>query len=231
MVPLEYLRRWRWENAWIVFSLVALIVLPWTLAFLRVPNLLAVYSSVRISDFAVPFLFGAGWGVAQVLFGLAVLRVGMALSFATTIGLGAALGTLVPILLRHPAVLKSARGEILLLGVLLMVAGVIVCSWAGRRREREKRSEPSAVGERSYMIGIFMAAAAGLLAPMLNYSLAFGDVFLLAALRHHAARPDAPYAVWPIALAGGRSRTSRMLAGSCTATKAGAISSPFGHRS
>jgi L-rhamnose-H+ transport protein len=53
------------------------------------------------------------------------------------------------------------------------------------------------------MIGIFMAAAAGLLAPMLNYSLAFGDVFLLAALRHHATRPDAPYAVWPIALAGG----------------------------
>jgi len=64
--------------------------------------------------------------VAQVLFGLAVLRIGMALSFATTIGLSAALGTLVPIVLRHPAVLKTARGEILMLGVLLMVAGVIV---------------------------------------------------------------------------------------------------------
>jgi L-rhamnose-H+ transport protein len=203
MVPLEYLRKWRWENAWITFSLVALVFLPWTLAFTRVPHLLAVYGSVRISDFVMPFLFGAGWGVAQVLFGLAVLRVGMALSFATTIGLGAALGTLVPILLRHPAVLKTARGEILVFGVLLMVAGVIVCSWAGRRREREQRSEAAEVGERSYMIGIFMAAAAGLLAPMLNYSLAFGDVFLLEALRNHATRPDAPYAVWPVALAGG----------------------------
>ena len=203
MVPLEYLRRWRWENAWIVFSLVALVLLPWTLAFTRVPHLLAVYGSVSIGDFAVPFLYGAGWGVAQVLFGLAVLRIGMALSFATTIGLGAALGTLVPIVSRHPAVLKTARGEILLVGVFLMVVGVTVCSWAGRRREREKRSDAVGVGERSYMIGIFMAAAAGLLAPMLNYSLAFGDVFLLEALRHHATRPDAPYAVWPIALAGG----------------------------
>jgi len=90
MVPLEYLRRWRWENAWIVFSLVALIVVPWTLAFFRVPDLMGVYASVNISDFAKPFFFGAGWGVAQVLFGLAVLRIGMALSFATTIGLGAA---------------------------------------------------------------------------------------------------------------------------------------------
>jgi L-rhamnose-H+ transport protein len=52
-------------------------------------------------------------------------------------------------------------------------------------------------------MGVFMAAAAGLLAPMLNYSLAFGDIFILQALRHHAAPPDAPYAVWPIALLGG----------------------------
>jgi L-rhamnose-H+ transport protein len=137
----------------------------------------------------MPFLFGAGLGVAQVLFGLAALCVGMALSFATTIGLGAALGTLVPILLRHPAVLKTARGEILVLGVLLMVAGVIVCSWAGRRREREQRSEAAEVGERSYMIGIVMAAAAGLLAPMLNHSLALETSTSSKPLPpHHAAR-------------------------------------------
>jgi L-rhamnose-H+ transport protein len=203
MVPLEYLRRWRWENAWIVFSLVALIVVPWTLAFFRVPDLMGVYASVNISDFARPFLFGAGWGVAQVLFGLAVLRIGMALSFATTIGLGAALGALVPILLRHPEVLKTAHGEVLLLGVLLMVTGVIVCSWAGRRREREQRAQTDTVGKGSFMSGLFMAAAAGLLAPMLNYSLAFGDKFVTQAIRHHATTPDTPYAVWPIALAGG----------------------------
>ena len=211
-----------------MFSLVALIVLPWTLAFLRVPNLLAVYSSVRISDFAVPFLFGAGWGVAQVLFGLAVLRVGMALSFATTIGLGAALGTLVPILLRHPAVLKSARGEILLLGVLLMVAGVIVCSWAGRRREREKRSEPSAVGERSYMIGILW--------PQQRVARANAQLFtgIWRRFPPGSSSPSChttgcPYAVWPMRSPG--VDPTALLAGSCTATKAGAISSPFGHRS
>ena len=48
-----------------------------------------------------------------------------------------------------------------------------------------------------------MAAAAGLLAPMLNYALAFGDSFILEALRQHATAANAPYAVWPIALAGG----------------------------
>jgi L-rhamnose-H+ transport protein len=203
MVPLEYLRKWRWENAWIVFSVVALILLPWSLGFLRVPHLLAVYGSVPAGDFVKPFLFGAGWGVAQVLFGLAVLRIGMALSFATTIGLGAALGTLVPIVLRHPEVLGTGHGKVLVVGVLLMVAGVAVCSWAGRRREREQKTGVAGVRKGSYLSGVLLAAASGVLAPMLNYSLAFADVFLREALRHHATGPDAPYAVWPIALAGG----------------------------
>jgi L-rhamnose-H+ transport protein len=203
MVPLNYLRRWRWENAWIVFSLVALILIPWTLAFLRVPNLPAVYAGVKIGSFTMPVLYGAGWGVAQVLFGLAVVRIGMALSFAITIGLSAALGTLVPILLRHPEVLATARGAVLLLGLILMVAGVIVCSWAGRQREREQRSGTADLQGRSYLGGVLMAGAAGLLAPMLSYALAFGDAFMLEAVRHNAAHADAPYAVWPIVLAGG----------------------------
>ena len=201
MLPLNYLRRWRWENAWIIFTLVALVLTPWTLAFLRVPNLLSVYSHVNSASFMIPFLFGAGWGVAQVLFGLAVIRAGMALSFAITIGLSAALGSLVPILLRHPQALVTGRGLVLLLGQVLMVTGVIVCCWAGRRREREQKAEASPA--RSYVAGVSLAALAGLLAPMLNYALAFGDNLIVEAIRQNTLRADAPYAVWPIALAGG----------------------------
>ena len=203
MVPLNYLRTWRWENAWIVFSIVALLVLPWSLAFLRVPHLLAVYAQVNGSSFVMPFVYGAGWGVAQVLFGLAVVRIGMALSFAITIGLSAALGTLVPILFKDPHVLGTGRGSVLLLGLFLMLVGVVACSWTGRQRERARSGKTERSGQQSYTAGICMAAAAGLLAPMLNYSLAFGGIFILEALRHRAAAADAPYAVWPIALAGG----------------------------
>jgi len=203
MLPLNYLRKWRWENAWIIFTLVALVLVPWALAFLRVPNLLSVYSNVNSASFMIPFLFGAGWGVAQVLFGLAVIRAGMALSFAITIGLSAALGSLVPILLRHPQALVTGRGLVLLLGQVLMVTGVVVCYWAGSRREREQKAEAATATARSYVVGASLAALAGLLAPMLNYALAFGDNLILEALRQNTLRADAPYAVWPIALAGG----------------------------
>ena len=203
MLPLNYLHKWRWENAWIIFTLVALVLVPWTLAFLRVPNLLSVYSNVNSASFMIPFLFGAGWGVAQVLFGLAVIRAGMALSFAITIGLSAALGSLVPILLRHPQALVTGRGLVLLLGQLLMVTGVVVCCWAGRRREREQKADAATTTARSYVAGVSLAALAGLLAPMLNYALAFGDNLIHEAILQHTLRADAPYAVWPIALAGG----------------------------
>jgi len=183
--------------------LVALVLMPWALAFLRVPNLLSVYRNVNSASFLIPFLYGAGWGVAQVLFGLAVLRAGMALSFAITIGLSAGLGSLVPIVLRHPQALASGRGLVFLLGQVLMAAGVIVCCWAGRRREREQKIEAGIMPARSYVTGVALAALAGLLAPMLNYALAFGDNLILEAIRQNTPRADAPYAVWPIALAGG----------------------------
>jgi L-rhamnose-H+ transport protein len=206
MLPMKYMRRWRWENVWVVFSLVALIVVPWGIALARLPNLFSIYSTVGPGGFRLSFLFGAGWGVAQVLFGLAVIRIGMALSFAITIGLSAALGSLVPLLLKHPEFLTSNRGLVVLLGTVLMIAGVVACSWAGRRREREQGAEASSsAGVRggSYMGGLILAVAAGLLAPMINYSLAFGDNILAEAIRQHTSPTDAPYAVWPIALAGG----------------------------
>lgn len=132
MVPLKYLRRWRWENVWIVFSLVALVLVPWTFALFRVPNLLSVYTNIPLPQLHPAVVFRGWMGIAQVLFGLAVIRVGMALSFAITIGLSAALGSLVPILLRHPEFLTTGHGAILLLGMFLMIEGVAACSWARR---------------------------------------------------------------------------------------------------
>lgn len=203
MVPLTFVRRWRWENAWIVFSLVALVILPWTLAFLLVPNLLAVYSSLTGSQVSKPFFYGMGWGIAQVLFGLSVVRVGMALAFAITIGLSAALGTLVPIIIQHPKVLITSTGSVLIIGLLLMFGGVFLCSRAGRLRELSKSADAKTDPAHTYLIGMLLAIGAGLLAPMLNYSLAFGESLANEAIRQGAASANAPYAVWPIALAGG----------------------------
>ncbi len=97
MLPMKFVKRWQWENTWLIFSLVSLVLIPWALGFALVDQLGALYASLPASDFAAPLLFGAGWGIAQVLFGLSIARLGLALGYAIIIALGAVLGTLVPL--------------------------------------------------------------------------------------------------------------------------------------
>ena len=77
MLPLKFARRWSWENVWLVFSIVSLVILPWGLALAIVKNVFEIYAALPQSAFVTTVLFGAGWGIAQVLFGLSIARLGI----------------------------------------------------------------------------------------------------------------------------------------------------------
>jgi L-rhamnose-H+ transport protein len=199
MLPMKFVRRWRWENTWFVFSLVSLVLLPWALAFAEVSGLGAVYAALPASAFIAPLLFGAGWGIAQVLFGLAISRLGLALGYAIIVGLGAVLGTLVPLFVNTSEVARTARGGLIMAGLLIMVAGIMVCAWAGQ--QREKPDMPTR--QRRYGPSLALAVLCGLMAPMLNYAFAFGQAIAKESVRQGTPPQAAGYAVWPIALSGG----------------------------
>src|SRR6267378_6485125 len=78
MLPLKFVRSWAWENVWLVFSITSLVVLPWVLALSLVDHLLNLYATLPFSVFVLPFAMGMGWGVAQILFGISVQRLGLA---------------------------------------------------------------------------------------------------------------------------------------------------------
>ncbi len=195
MLPMKFARRWSWENTWLVFSIVSLVILPWGLALAIVKNLFAVYAALPHSAFIPPVLFGAGWGIAQVLFGLSIARLGMALGYAIVIGLGALLGTLIPLFVQHSDIAASRRGALVFSGIAVMLLGIAMASWAGRKREAAATSK--------YGSALALAILCGLLAPMLNYAFAFGDSIADQAVRLGNSREAAGYAVWPIALLGG----------------------------
>jgi L-rhamnose-H+ transport protein len=199
MLPMKFARRWKWENLWLVFSLVSLLVLPWSLALVLVKNLGSVYSSITPNQLLLPFLLGAGWGVAQVLFGLSIARLGLALGYAIIIGLGSVGGTLVPLIMDNRPVFATARGALILTGIAVMLAGIAVSARAGRQREHNKAREHG----RGYAIAAALAILCGLLAPMVNYSFAFGQVIAEHAIAMGIKPVNAAYAVWPVTLAGG----------------------------
>ena len=127
MFPMKFAYRWKWENLWLIFSLVSLVAIPWILALGLVGRLWSVYSATGLGAMALPFLLGAGWGIAQILFGLSVARLGLALGYAIIIGLGSLGGTLIPLAINDRSVIASPKGALILAGLAVMIAGIIIC--------------------------------------------------------------------------------------------------------
>src|SRR3984893_10955544 len=203
MLPAKFVRSWKWENWWLVFSLISLVVLPWGLALLLVNHLGVVYSSLKSSQFAAPIAFGAGWGIAQVLFGISVARRGLGVAYSIIVGLGAVLGTLVPLFVEQRKAVSTGALSLLLAGVLLMVLGIALTAWAGHLREKSARRHEVPTARQGYLASILLAVLCGLMAPMLNYSFAFGQDIAHKAVSLGNSPVRAAYSVWPIALAGG----------------------------
>src|SRR5579883_177678 len=199
MLPMKFAKRWPWENIWLVFSGVSMLVLTWGLALIFIPNVRTVYSALPISAFMAPLLFGMGWGIAQVLFGLSISRLGLALGYAIIVGLGALLGTFVPLLVKTPEIIGTSRGTVILSGVAVMVFGITVSACAGMQRESFSRVDRKS----NYAFALLVAILCGLMAPMLNYAFAFGQSIAQEAMRRGASPKAAGYAIWPIALLGG----------------------------
>jgi L-rhamnose-H+ transport protein len=208
MSPLSRIRKWPWESTWFVFSLVSLVLMPSLIAAFTIPDWPHVYLALPLEAWLPSLLLGFGWGIAQVLFGIAVVRLGMSLAFTFVIGLGTVFGTLIPLFTLHQSELHGRNSALLILGCALTIFGVALSGIAGQLRERRTAANGAAQvqadkAQGTYLIGLTIAVLAGVLSAMLNLSLAFGEPIASAALRSGAAASEAAFAVWPIALAGG----------------------------
>ncbi|MGO9094639.1 MAG: L-rhamnose/proton symporter RhaT [Bryobacteraceae bacterium] len=168
-LPQKFVRGWAWEKMWLLFCMVALAILPWLLVALAIPQPGQVYANAGSGVLLETALFGAGWGVGNVLFGLGVASVGMALAFAIIISLTAALGSLVPLAIQNPDQLTSLKGLLLMGGLLLVIAGVTFCSKAGALKD----PGGSAV-KGNFTKGLLICIGSGIASPMMNFAFTFG---------------------------------------------------------
>jgi L-rhamnose-H+ transport protein len=167
MYPAKWMKGWEWENYWLIFATVAYLVSPWTLASLTVPRLGEVYAGASPGTLAAIAVFGVAWGLGALTFGLGVDAVGLALGFAVILGIAASAGAVIPLLVQPPAHLGAAQIATTAVAIVLMLAGVVVCSFAGRWKEKKSVSG-------SYFRGILVCVASGLLSACANLGFAFG---------------------------------------------------------
>ncbi|UCG58528.1 MAG: L-rhamnose/proton symporter RhaT [Phycisphaerales bacterium] len=177
-IPYKKVRNWAWESYWLVGGLFSWIVMPWLVAFLTVPKLTWVLGNAPASSIFWSYLFGLLWGVGGLTFGLSMRYLGMSLGYAIALGFCAAFGTIVPPIYfgTFGDLITHTSGLTTLVGVLVCLAGIAVCGWAGISKEKElsEQAKKEAIKEFNFTRGLWVAIFAGVMSACMAFGIAAG---------------------------------------------------------
>ncbi|MGH9470436.1 MAG: L-rhamnose/proton symporter RhaT [Terriglobia bacterium] len=200
---LKWTNPWKWENIWLTYAVLALVVMPVIVAVATVPQFGGAWSLAPSGALAKVFLYGAGWGIGSVLSGLGVDRVGLAMGVSILIGIAAALGALIPLAVDTPELMLKPKGLVIILSVIVLLVGVTLVGIAGKKRDAS-RTGPSPAGQKgSFKVGLLICVFSGIFSCMLNLAFSFSKPVAQAAVLAGASQGGAQNFVWMIALGGG----------------------------
>jgi L-rhamnose-H+ transport protein len=202
--PMKFLRKWPFENIWLLVSTFAYLVLPMAVALATIPHLLLTFEHTSAATLERTLLFGLGWGLAAVTFGLGCELLGLAIGYAIILGLGASIGSLVPLIGQHRDQLWRRAGLGTIAGVGLLIVGVILFSLAGKKRDQLGRGtepDPATSKDRggvkpTFVIGLVICIACGVLSPLINIAFAYAKEIQDQAILSGAAPGNSANAVW-----------------------------------
>ena len=199
--PTKYVKAWKWENIWAVWGIMGMLVFPWLAVWLTIPNAWSVFQAAGLRVLLLMVLFGVGFGLAQIFFGLGIAAIGIALNFAIAIGLATALGSLVPLLALQRQKIFTPQGYMIFLGVGLILAGIVGCAAAGGMKEKQlgaaaPRPKESTAVKMSFKAGVFICILAGIGSPCTNFGLAFGKPLINAAIAHGVGPGSQANVIW-----------------------------------
>lgn len=176
-VPIKKVRDWSWESFWLVQGVFAWIVFPLLGALLAVPEGSSL-SQILGSDPSAAMKaagFGALWGVGGLTFGLSMRYLGVALGQSLSLGLCAAVGTLLPALTSREDLFHGS-GLTLLIGVCLTIAGIAVIGYAGALRSKGMSEEDrkKAIKDFALTKGLLIAVLSGVMSACFSLGLESG---------------------------------------------------------
>jgi L-rhamnose-H+ transport protein len=197
VLPMTLVRKWSWEHTWATFSLLGMFVFNWIITLVLVPQIFKVYAAASSRDLGILALFGLGWGIGAVLFGLGMDKLGMALGYPIIMGLIASLGALIPLLIFFPETILTTKGLVLLAGTVVVIFGIVLCSIAGSRRNPSE-DQSKAARSNVFSAGLIIAVLAGILSCLPNVGIAFGKNLTQAAERLGVSQSSSGNTVWAL---------------------------------
>lgn len=175
-VPINKIKRWSWENFWLVQGVFAWLLFPLLGAFManNFSGLFQIYSS-NISATLQSIGYGVLWGVGGLTFGLSMRYLGIALGQSVALGTCAAFGTLIPAILSGEDLL-SPKGLVLLLAVAITLVGIALVGYAGSLRSRNMSEEErkKAIKDFALKKGLLIALLSGVMSACFSLGLSAG---------------------------------------------------------
>lgn len=177
-VPFGGVKGWKWENYWLSTGLFSFILVPLIVSILLVNNFGELLQQIPFTDILSIFTLGAVYGIGSLTFGLSMRYLGLSLGYALSLGLMAAIGTLVPPALdgRFDMLLRSFNGNMVLLGILISLIGIAGIAVAGYEKDRFNSKKGKDVNsEFDFKKGVIAAVMTGILASAMSLGIEKGN--------------------------------------------------------
>ncbi|MFD1256889.1 L-rhamnose/proton symporter RhaT [Mucilaginibacter terrae] len=172
-LPYHQTKKWSWTSFWLVQALFAWLLIPLLLAILTVTDFIGIINRAQPLILGGTFILGACYGFGGMSFGYAIRHIGYSLTYTISIGISAILGTLVPLIIKGNLVSYFTRpgGGIVFLAMLTALLGIILCGWAGFKKERELGADKTF----NMRKGLILTIIGGLLSAVFNIALEYGQ--------------------------------------------------------
>lgn len=176
-LPSKYAKNYAWENTWGGFFFFGMIVIPLITTFALVDDLWAIYENIPSWVFISMFALSFCWGIGNMLWGFSISSIGMSLAFSLFLGVITSIDTLMPLLLLpegQESVIGTDVGNMMLIGVFVIVSGIAINGYAGILRDKSKNISLNA-DVKTMKKGILLCVLGAICAAGFNLSYHVGN--------------------------------------------------------
>src|SRR6201995_1295420 len=156
-IPYKKVKGWAWESFWIVGGIFSWLIVPPVAAWLTVPHFMDIITATNGKILVLTYFFGLLWGIGGLTYGLGVRYLGVSLGSTIILGLCSVFGALVPAVYYQFSpktgkdsigdLASSHWGQLVLLGIVICVIGIIICGRAGTLKEKDLAKNSDAKAE------------------------------------------------------------------------------------
>lgn len=176
-LPSTKLQKWSWGTFWLAQALFAWIIIPLILGWLTVPDFFTILANASSKPFWMAFILGGIYGFGGMSFGKAINYIGYSLTYTLAIGISAVIGTILPLFVFGglDTFFTKPGGNIVLLGMIFSILGVLFCGWAGFKKEKDLTALSNNDKGFKMLLGLLLSIVAGVLSGVFNLSLEYGQ--------------------------------------------------------